>query len=86
MCRMLYGHITNPRSYSILSNISLEIGSKETEAEATAMLLCETLNLPGAEYSRAYIQGWLKDDSITERSAQRIFGCVDKILKAGRAQ
>lgn len=28
MCRMLYGHIVKPRSYSILSNISLEIGSK----------------------------------------------------------
>ncbi|HEX5733995.1 MAG TPA: transposase [Blastocatellia bacterium] len=28
MCRMLYGHITNPCSYSILSNISLEISSK----------------------------------------------------------
>jgi hypothetical protein len=28
MCRMLYGHNRKPRSYSILSNISLEIGSK----------------------------------------------------------
>jgi hypothetical protein len=26
---MLYGHNVNPSSYSILSNISLEIGSKQ---------------------------------------------------------
>ena len=49
-----------------------------------AMLLCESLELPGAEYSRGYIQNWLKGDVIPERSAQKIFGATDRILRAGQ--
>jgi hypothetical protein len=47
------------------------------------MLLCESLELPGAEYSRGYIQNWLQGDVIPEKSAQKIFGAADRILKAG---
>ena len=57
---------------------------REAEAEAVAMLLCESLSLPGAEYSRGYIQNWLKADTIPEKSAQKIFGAADRILKAGQ--
>ncbi len=57
---------------------------REVEAESVALLLCESLDLPGAEFSRGYIQHWLKGDTIPEKSAQRIFGAADKILKAGR--
>jgi hypothetical protein len=57
---------------------------REAEAEAVAMLLCESLELPGAEYSRGYIQNWLKGDVIPERSAQKIFGAADRILRAGQ--
>ena len=54
------------------------------EAEAVAMLLCQSLSLPGAEFCRGYIQSWLKGDTIPERSAMKIFGAADRILKAGQ--
>jgi hypothetical protein len=57
---------------------------REAEAEAVAMLLCESLQLPGAEFSRGYIQSWLRGDVIPEKSAQKIFGAADRILKAGQ--
>jgi antirestriction protein ArdC len=57
----------------------------EVEAEAVALLCCESLSLPGAEFSRGYIQSWAKGEPITERSAQRIFHAADRILKAGYA-
>jgi len=56
---------------------------REAEAEAVAMLLCESLELPGSEYARGYIQSWLKGDVIPEKSAQKIFGAADRILRAG---
>jgi antirestriction protein ArdC len=59
---------------------------REAEAEAVAMLLCESLELPGSEYARGYIQSWLKGDVIPEKSAMKIFGAADRILKAGRGQ
>jgi hypothetical protein len=54
------------------------------EAEAVAMLLCESLELPGSEYARGYIQHWLSGDVIPEKSAMKIFGAADRILKAGQ--
>lgn len=59
---------------------------REVEAEAVALLCCESLGLPGAEFSRGYIQAWGKGQAITERSAQRIFHAADRILKAGYAE
>lgn len=55
----------------------------EVEAEAVALLCCESLGLPGAEFSRGYIQTWAKGEPISERSAQRIFHAADRILRAG---
>lgn len=57
---------------------------REVEAEAVALLCCESLNLEGAEFCRGYIQNWIKGDAIPGRSAQRIFKAADQILKAGR--
>ena len=57
---------------------------REVEAEAVALILCESLSLPGAEYCRGYIQNWLSGDGIPEKSAQRIFGAADRILRAGQ--
>jgi hypothetical protein len=48
-----------------------------------ALLCCESLGLPGAEYARGYIQHWLIGDAIPEKSAQKIFRAADLILKAG---
>ena len=56
---------------------------KEVEAESVAYILCSVLDLPGLIESRGYIQSWLSGGEITDKSAQRIFGAADKILKAG---
>lgn len=57
---------------------------REVEAESVALILCETLELPGSQYARGYVQSWLgAAGEIPERSAQRIFAAADKILKAG---
>jgi antirestriction protein ArdC len=58
----------------------------EVEAEAVALLCCESLGLPGAEFCRGYVQSWAKGEAISERSAQRIFHAADRILKAGYAE
>ena len=70
------------------SQASLNDGSEtaprslgEVEAESVALLCCESLRLPGAEFSRGYIQSW--GSEIPERSAQKIFHAADQILKAG---
>jgi antirestriction protein ArdC len=55
----------------------------EVEAEAVALLCCESLGLPGAEFSRGYIQSWGQGQAISERSAQRIFHAAAQILRAG---
>ncbi len=59
---------------------------REVEAEAVALLCCESLGLPGAEYSRGYIQSWGQGQAFSERSAQRIFRAADMILRAGYPQ
>lgn len=62
---------------------------REVEAEAVALICLEALGLPGAEFSRGYIQHWnaAHDHApIPERSAQRIFKAADTILRAGREE
>lgn len=56
----------------------------EVEAESVALIVCESLGLPGADCARGYIQNWLDRESIPEKSAGRIFGAADRILRAGR--
>ena len=56
---------------------------REVEAESVAYILCSVLDLPGLIESRGYIQNWLSGGEISDKSAQRIFGASDKILKAG---
>jgi hypothetical protein len=63
---------------------------REVEAEAVALLCCESLALEGADYCRGYIQNWLYQgvgfnaDAIPEKSAQKIFRAADQIIRAGR--
>src|SRR5262245_48261166 len=58
---------------------------QELEAEATAMLVCDALQLPGLEESRGYIQHWYGAGQIVpEASARKIFKAADAILRAGR--
>jgi hypothetical protein len=60
---------------------------KEAEAESVAYLCCATLELPGLEQCRAYIQDWLgsseQSEAFGKRSAARVFSAANKILKAG---
>lgn len=56
----------------------------EVEAEGVAYLLCVLLDLPGQAESRDYLQGWLDGRELPEKSAKRIFGVADKIMKAGQ--
>jgi hypothetical protein len=65
---------------------TLEGNLQEVEAESVALLLCESLGLTGANYCRGYIQNWLNGEEIRERSAQRIFGAANRILKAAGNQ
>jgi hypothetical protein len=59
---------------------------REVEAEAVALLLCESLSLAGSDYCRGYVQNWLGGDIIPEKSSQKIFSVANKILIAGREQ
>jgi hypothetical protein len=59
---------------------------REVEAESVALICCEALQLAGVEYARGYIQNWLSGDTISDRSAQRIFSATSAILKAGRGE
>jgi hypothetical protein len=65
---------------------------REIEAEAVALLCCESLSLEGAAYCRGYIQNWFSPgvdseaNAIPEKSAQRIFRAADQIIRAGRTQ
>ena len=57
---------------------------REVEAESVAMLVSASLQLPGVEYSRGYIQNWNESGQpIPERSASKIFKVADQIIKAG---
>jgi antirestriction protein ArdC len=56
---------------------------REAEAEAVALICCESLGLEGAEFSRGYIQHWLRGNPMPEKSAQKIFS-ASRILKAGQ--
>jgi hypothetical protein len=57
---------------------------REVEAESVAFILCSLLDLPGQEEARGYVQAWLGDEPIAEKTARRIFAAADKLLKAGQ--
>jgi hypothetical protein len=65
-------------------------GGTKSKLRPLALLCCEALGLPGAEFSRGYMQASLKaggqGQAISERSAQRICHAADQILRAGRPQ
>jgi len=57
---------------------------REAEVEAVALVCCDSLSLPGAEYGRGYIQARLgAGNPIPEASARRIFHAPNEILSAG---
>jgi hypothetical protein len=56
---------------------------REVEAECVALICCESLDLPGVEYARGYIQHWLVGGDIPETSARKVIATADQVLKAG---
>ena len=93
MAHVVLGHTRQDESGTLGSSAFLIDGAelpdpqprhiREAEAEATALLLLATLDLPGQEYCRGYIQSWLNGEGIPENSARRIFGAADRMLRAG---
>lgn len=81
---VLLGHTAdNGEEFSEGSELPRNI--REVEAESVAMIVVESLGLPGAEFCRGYIQNWYKSgEPIPEKNAQRIFQAANKILTAGR--
>jgi antirestriction protein ArdC len=79
------GHILLGHTEEIVSDSEILPRSlKEAEAESVALICLESLELPGAELCRGYIQDWFSGAEIPERSAQKIFKAADQILKSGR--
>jgi hypothetical protein len=58
---------------------------REVEAESVALICSESLGLGGADVCRGYVQGWLKGETIPDKSAAKVLAAADRVLKAGRA-
>jgi len=92
MAHIVLGHTTH--NFRGDGNTALDLSDSETlplslievEAECVALLCLATLDLPGQEFCRGYIQHWAQGQDIPEKSAQRIFGAADRILAAGAGE
>ena len=83
LAHIVLGH-TKDTDFSDEAELAKDV--REVEAESTAYILCNVLSLPGLEESRGYIQNWLGQGSLQDKTAQRIFSAANKILKAGQPQ
>jgi antirestriction protein ArdC len=83
IAHIVHGHVDRDINPLLIDTDILDKADREVEAESTALLLLETLELDGAEFARGYIQNWMKRDEITESQASRIIQAAEKILKAG---
>lgn len=63
-------------------------GLKEFQAESVAYIVCKELEIEqtDASASRAYIQGWLKDEKPEDKAIKAVFKAVNEILKAGKPE
>jgi antirestriction protein ArdC len=82
IAHVLLGHTTE--GTQLVDDERIPRNLREVEAESVALICCELLGLSGAVESRGYIQHWLREESIPDKSAQKIFKAADWILKAGR--
>lgn len=82
LAHIVLGHCE--KDGKMVDGVALTKNLVEAEAESVAMIMLETLGLPGADECRGYIQNWYHASDIPEKSAQRIFKAADKILKAGQ--
>lgn len=81
LAHIVLGHTAE--SQTMTDNERTPRDIREVEAESTAYILCNVLELPGLVESRGYVQSWLQDGEISNKSAQRIMTAADKILRAG---
>lgn len=65
-------------------------GVMEFQAEGTAYLVMNELEVPQAEWnpseSRAYVQTWLRGEQPDDKRIKQVFSATDAILKAGRQE
>ena len=80
LAHVLCGHTTEGR---VTDSEVTPRHLREAEAESVAFLVGSIIGLDNLSDCRGYIQGWLQGDSISEKSAQKIFKVADQILKAG---
>ncbi len=83
VAHLILGHLGDEGSERLTDGENLPRSIREAEAEAVALLCCESLGLAGADFARGYVQEWLGPDELPERSAQRILKATDTILRAG---
>jgi hypothetical protein len=57
---------------------------QEVEADGVAHLGCEALDLGEAEYALGYLKEWLKDQPLSDETAQRIIRTAQRIIDAGK--
>ena len=81
LAHVVLGHTADSE---MIDGAELGTDEKEVEAESVAFILCALLDLPGQAESRHYIQNWLGNKSLPDKSVKRIFGAADRIMKAGR--
>lgn len=82
IAHIMLGHTKD--GAKVIEEVTRVKSLKEVEAEAVALLCLSALGIPGAEFCRSYIQGWLRGaESIPVDSAQKIMVVADRILKAG---
>lgn len=82
LAHVVLGHTTNT---TLDEPVDTPRDIREAEAEGVAYILCSLLDLPGQAESRHYIQGWLDGSKLPEKSAKKIFGAADRIMKSGQA-
>jgi hypothetical protein len=82
------GHIVVGHTAEDPSEYQEHRGIKEFEAEGTAYLVMNELEVPEEQWSpsesRAYVQHWLRNSDPPQRSIRSVFSATDAILKAGR--
>ncbi len=70
------------------NEVKIEKEIKEVEAETVAYIVGSLIGLSEQELSdsRGYIQNWLGNNKISDKTCKRIFKVADAIIKAGKVE
>ena len=80
MAHIILGHTAETEN-EYIQNLTKE--QREVEAESVAFIFCAVNECSDLANSRGYIQHYLKNNELDEKSAKRIFTTANKIIKAG---